>query len=278
MTIFFAFSDESGLYRQIKTEHFNSTYPFYLRASLIIEGNSWYELDYSLRDLKDDFQIPQNVELKYADIWTLREFQRNPSRRLDARLIPIDDYPIEHLEEFISRALGLLDNAPYVNIIISVSKNNSIGRISEFNLYKMHLQDLMQRVQMDLQTSRNPYENENFCLIFLDPISREINKLLTDAYNAIYLNGDCIEKYFVIKDCLHFEFSHHSSGIQFADYIAGSTLGYLQGRMFSSQVFNERIRQYIRQCPWGVTMGCGIIDVPSNSEVRQFLSDRFEVD
>ena len=203
---------------------------------------------------------------------------RNHSRRLDQRLTPINDYPLEDLEEFISRALGLLDNVPYVNIIISISKNDSIARISEFNLYKMHLQDLMQRVQMDLQTSRNPYENENFCIIFLDSISREINKLLSDAYNDIYLNGDCIEKYFVIKDCLHFEMSHHSSGIQIADYIAGSTLGYLQGRGFSSQVFDERIRKYIRKCPWGVTMGCGIIDVPGIFLVRQFLSDRFGID
>jgi hypothetical protein len=279
MTIFFAFSDESGQYQRNRTEQYNVDNPYYLRSTLVIDAESWFFLDSRFRKLKEEHQIPHETEIKYADIWSLYRHQRDHRRGITRRLIPFQGYPIRDLEQFVWESLSILDALPYANIIITISKNENIGRVSEINLYKMHLQDLMQRLQMDLQTDRDPFENENLCLIFMDPISREINKLLTDAYNDLFLNGDYIENYFVIKDCLHFELSHHSSGIQFADFIAGATLGYLRGRRFGSQLFNETIRHYISTCPrTGRTMGCGIINIPSNPEVRQFFAERFQVD
>ncbi|OPX65519.1 MULTISPECIES: DUF3800 domain-containing protein [unclassified Methanoregula] len=278
MGIYFAFSDESGQYRQYRTDEYNQRNPYYLRSTLIIDGESWFFLDNCFKELKEEYQIPHETEIKYADIWTLYRYQREPTRQLATRLTPFQDYPIDHIEQFILDSFRILDALPYANIIITISKNDAIGRIGEINLYKMHIQDLMQRIQMDLQTDRDPYTNQNLCLIFMDPVSREINKLLTDAYNELYLNGDLIERYFVIKDCLHFELSHHSSGIQFADYIAGATLGYLQRRRFGSQLFNEHVRPLIRTCPRGGIMGCGIITIPTNLEVRQFFTTTFQVD
>ena len=99
--------------------------------------------------------------------------------------------------------------------------------------------------------------------------------MLTDAYNDLFLNGDYIENYFVIKDCLHFELSHHSSGIQIADFIAGVTYGYLKGREDSKEIFNRYIRPYLRQCTDGKITGWGIIEIPTDEKVRKYLADNF---
>jgi len=158
----------------------------------------------------------------------------------------------------------------YSKIVLTVSKNDSFGTYSDSQIYSWHIQNLMQRIQKELENN-DENVNNNLCLIFIDPVSSKINKSLTEAYNDLFLNGDRFTHFSTIKDCLHFELSHHSCGIQIADFIAGVTFGYLQEREYSIDVFNRQIRPLIMQCSNDITMGCGIIEIPSNQRVRNFF-------
>jgi hypothetical protein len=271
MTVHFAFSDESGNYKQNRNIRFNQLHPYYIRASFIIDGDNWIYLDYRFRELKDEFQIPHQLEIKYSDIWTVIKHDENPSRKVDPRVQPILGYPFEMLIDFIEESIKLLYELEYASSIITISKNDSFGTIDERNIYTWHLQNLMQRIQKVHQ------DDDNLCLIFIDPVSDRVNKLLTNAYNNLFLNGDYFTQFSTIKDCLHFEYSHHSCGIQIADFIAGVTFGYLQGRQYSVDMFNRQIRPLILQCENGKTMGCGIIEIPTDSKVRRYLSNQFGV-
>lgn len=271
MTIHFAFSDESGSYKQYRNIRFNELHPYYIRASFIIHGDNWLYLDYLFKELKDEFQIPQQMEIKYSDIWTIIKHEENPSRGVDSHVQSLLEYPVEDLIDFIERSLSLLHDLEYAFIVITISNNSKIGTMDEKYIYTWHLQNLMQRIQKVFQ------DDDNLCLIFVDPVSRRINKLLTESYNDLFLNGDYFTQFSTIKDCLHFEYSHHSCGIQIADFIAGVTYGYLHGRQYSFDMFNRQIRPLILQCPTGKTMGCGIIEIPADSNVRRSLANQFGV-
>lgn len=240
-----------------------------------MQGDEWLYLDYLFRQLKQEFGLTPQTEVKYSDIWTVYNYQRDTTRKLERRLQSLKDYPVEDLIEFIKRTLSLLEELQCVKIIITVTKNGDIGTISERFIYTTHIQNLMQRVQKEFEEDENPQTNENLCVIFIDPVSAQINKLLTNSYYELYLHGDYFNQFFTIKDCLHFELSHHSSGIQIADFIAGVTYGYLKGRKNSVEIFNWYIRPYLRQCTDGKITGWGIIEIPTDEKVRKYLADNF---
>lgn len=278
MTILFAFSDESGIYKQYRNIPFNQSNQFYIRASFLMYGEQWLYLDYLFRQLKEEIDLPQQMEIKYSDIHTLINYRKYPSRRINERLRTLNEYPIEVLINFISNSLNLLQQLYDIDIILTISKNDEFGTISENFIYKSHIQNLMQKIQKELQNyDDDEMQTDNLCLIFIDPVSDNVNKLLTNSYNDLFLNGDYFTEFSTIKDCLHFEFSHHSCGIQIADFIAGVTNGYLNGRAISTTIFKQKVRPLLRTCPNGDIMGCGIIEIPTNPNVRMFLKEQFGV-
>jgi hypothetical protein len=278
VTIYFAFSDESGNYKQDRNHRFNQLNPYYIRASFTMEGDEWHYLDSLFGDLKKEYNIPPLFEVKYADLWTLQQYQSQHQRKLKTRLQTLIDYPVEKLKEFVERAIALLGALDHSQIVLTISKNDRFGTPSETDVLIWHIKNLMQRFQMDLESCSDS-SSDNLGIIFLDPIHPKIDNLLTEAYNQLSIYGDRFMNFSSIKDCLHFEVSHHSCGIQIADYIAGITYGYLHyNREYNVGVFNRQIRPLLRESTDGKIMGYGIIEIPSDSRVRSFLSEQFYVD
>jgi len=86
--------------------------------------------------------------------------------------------------------------------------------------------------------------------------------------------GDFIQHYSHIKDSLNLEYSHHSVGIQFADYVAGSFGGFLKGYEKSKEIFNKRIRPYLRTGRNREILGFGIMEVPTSDKVRTHIMEK----
>ena len=86
--------------------------------------------------------------------------------------------------------------------------------------------------------------------------------------------GDFIREYSHIKDSLNLEYSHHSTGIQFADYIAGSSGGFLKEYPKSKEIFNVRVMPYLRTGDKGEILGYGIIEIPKNKKVRAYIKKK----
>ena len=97
---------------------------------------------------------------------------------------------------------------------------------------------------------------------------------LREQYKNTYYEGPFIEKYKHIKDSCSFELSHHSFGIQIADYAAGIFNGSLRGFNTSLELFNRYLSGLIRRSEEGKVFGYGIREVPKDAAVRSMLESK----
>lgn len=146
---------------------------------------------------------------------------------------------------------------------------------SEEEVLKFHLQEAMQRVNMDAQPS-------GFATIIMDELNLDKIKKLKTACHEIAVKGDFI-KYKNIYSGVLTECSSQSAGIQLADFAAGVFNGYLRGALlsrgkyeFATDLFNEFILPNLRHHPDGRIMGYGVREVPSDTTIRNKLSALFE--
>jgi len=271
MSIFFAFSDETGQYQQRRRRRFLKTHPYYIRATYLIKGSEWKILSNEFLSLKNSFNLPIDKEIKWSYLWSIRNYQnRNEPIPSNSDFYFLRDIEYHLLIDFVENSLAILNKLSFVKIIYTVTFNNNCPSIDKTHLYKMHLQEHMQRIEMELQNSE-----KNLCILFFDPISREKNELLRNAYNLLYFEGDFIEQYSHIKDSINFENSHHSVGIQIADYIAGVFSGFLKNYSKSKEIFKERIKPYIRKNFANDPFGFGIREVPSNPAIRDEVRNKY---
>lgn len=140
---------------------------------------------------------------------------------------------------------------------------------------KFHLQEAMQRVNMDAQPN-------GFSTIIMDELNPDKIKKLKTACHEIAVKGDFI-KYKNIYSGVLTECSSQSAGIQLADFAAGIMNGYLRGALlsrgkyeFATDLFNEFVLPHLRHHHDGRIMGYGVREVPSDTEIRNKLSSLFE--
>lgn len=269
MSTFFAFSDESGSYRRSRSKKFIKKNPYYIRATFLMDSSEWNSLNRDFINLKKiNFGNNWNKEVKWSYLWSIFKYAKKN------RVIPSSEpfYFLANLGfqgtyNFIDSALGLLSNLNYIKIIITITKNDSNVQKDENLIYRWHIEDTMQRIEMEIQGQKS-----NLCVLFIDSISNSIDKLVRNAYNSIYANGKFINKYSHIKDSINIEFSHQSSGIQLADFIAGSIRGLLNGYQYSAQLYGKRIKPYLRKNTVnGEVLGYGVIEVPKDRNIRNTL-------
>ncbi len=146
---------------------------------------------------------------------------------------------------------------------------------SEEEILKFHLQEAMQRVNMDAQPN-------DFATIIMDELNSDKIKKLKTACHEIAVKGDYI-KYKNIYSGVLTESSAQSAGIQLADFAAGVMNGYLRGKLlsrgkyeFATDLFNKFVLPYLRHHADGRTMGFGVREVPRDTTIRNKLSSLFE--
>jgi hypothetical protein len=266
---YFAFSDESGQYRDNASDNWCRRNPYYVRSAVLLDIESWRTLRSRFFALKKDKHgLPADREIKWSYIWSLHKHRQNnegiPKRAPYYFLRNVSE---RKLLDFVSDSCELLNECNYCKIMFTVTFNNPNFTTTKAAIYKMHLQELMQRVEMEIQS-----ELDNLAILFLDPTSRGVDRLIRDAYSEIYFSGDFIKQYSHIKDSLSFELSHHSFGIQMADYAAGIFCGFLRGFKDSQELFDRRICGLIRKDDKSdAILGYGIREVPRNQGVRNRL-------
>ncbi len=273
MTIYFAFSDECGDYRSERSTYFNTSHPFYIRSSLLMKSNDWLSLQKKFLTIKEKYNIPIEKEVKWSYLWSLwyHKVKNNEKIAENKPYYFLREFEIETLAKFIKDSLMLVSDIE-ASITITVFPNESNIDYQERNFLKMHIQNIMQRIEMEIQSSNN-----NLCVLFVDPINPDKDRLLRNAYHDIFIAGDFIKEYKHIKDSLNMEFSHHSIGIQLADYIAGAFTGFLKDYDTSKDIIKCCILPKLRKNPEnGQIIGYGVIDVPNIPEFRKFLVKRLE--
>jgi hypothetical protein len=248
-------------------------HPFYVRTTLLINANEWKALNNSFRQLKTKYSLPLTKELKWAHLWTLRNFQikkKEIPAKCDIKYLEKIDY--HTLIDFVEESLLLINNLNEKKIIATFTKNSNNTALNDKLMMKFHLQEHMQRIEMELQV-----EVGNLGVLFIDPISNEKNELFRSIYYELFEDGDFIKKYKFIKDSLNIENSNHSVGIQIADYISGAFSSILKASSDNNyargvKMFYDFVQPNLRRGSKGEIQGYGIREVPRCKTNRDWLT------
>lgn len=131
---------------------------------------------------------------------------------------------------------------------------------------------MLQRTQFETQTNKN-----DLALIFFDPIGGKKSQLLRDIYYDIQTKGDFVKDYKNVNDSLNLEYSHHSTGIQIADFLAGLMMGVLKGYDRSIDIFGKAVHPKLRNYHNRI-LGAGICEIPTDekqrTELRLYLNQK----
>lgn len=272
MTTYFVFSDETGQYVSNANEDLCTKHPHYIRSAVLLDVDSWRKLKEEYFKLKTEkYGLPADKEIKWSYLWSLKKHEMHnevvPANKLYSFLRGVS---YENLLSFVADSCELMGQCAYCKLIFTVTFNNMSLQMPKASLLKMHLQDLMQRIEMEIQS-----DSENLSILFFDSENAIMEGLLRNAYRGIYSTGDFISEYSHIKDSISFELSHHSFGIQIADYAAGIFNGFLQGYRASNDLFSTYIHKLLRrQQGTGKILGYGIREIPKSETYRSFLEDK----
>lgn len=274
MATFFVFSDESGQYKQSRTPKFIKSHPLYVRSTLIMDSSEWKTLSERFFELKRIKSLPIEKEIKWEYLWEIWEYECR-GKKIQKDCMFLESFKYKELEDFVEKSLSLLDNMQYKSIIITLTSNALDITFQEKEILQMHLQDIMERIELEFTTSK-----DNLAVIFIDHISEELDRNLREIYSEFFRNDDFIKKYSHIKDSLNIEYSHHSVGIQLADFIAGCSHAFIRSILtnknfeFSKKLFKLHVFPYLRKQPGKGVFGYGIKEVPGNETFRNELKEK----
>ena len=276
MSTYFGFSDECGDYIQGISERQLRTHPYYIRSTFIINSLEWKKLNNLFKQLKLAYRLPAHQEIKWSYLWQIGKIQR------EKKVIPdnepykfLESYDYQELLQFVDDGLNLINQLDYKKIILTYTNNSFTNRHSAKYILKFHLQEMMQRIEMDLQ-----HDSNNLAVIFIDPVNEEKNKYFREIYFELFANGDIVNEYNHIKDSINLEFSHHSVGIQIADFICGAFSSILkcgnnENYKRGTDMFFKSVYPNIRTFK-GRMHGYGIREVPQESTLREQLIRKIE--
>lgn len=268
--IHFAFSDECGNYIKDRNKGFIRSHPYYIRVTFLIRALEYKELSNRFVAKKREYNLPEDKEIKWSYLWSLRKHEKNDKEireHKDYYFLRGHDY--HDLIDFVEESLALFHDLDFVKIIFTVTDNSHSISFEDLRLLKMHLEELLPRLEMELQ-----HDARNLAVIFVDPINKNKNKLLREAYFEISQDNDLIDEYSHVKDSLNFENSSHSVGIQLADFLAGCTSAFFKCQHRDSyergnEMFRNNVIPFLRRNNYGSPLGYGIREVPSNSKFRE---------
>ena len=272
---FFAYSDEYGSYQEQKTDKYLRAHPFYIRSVIVLDSNEWKLLDSKVRLLKRKHGLPQDGEVKWAHLWSLRRHQADGKEiRNNQPLYFLKDIDYHVLIAYVDEVLAFYSGLSSSKVIFTVTDNREVGSISAERLYQMHLMNIAQRLQYDLQSSGS------LAVLFFDSVSESVDRLLKDAWHSISSGSDYVRQYTCIKRSAYIEHSHQSPGMQVSDYVAGVIGSYIKALVSNQQtnyargisMFDNHIRPILRSNPANNQVtGYGALNVPTQPQFKAWL-------
>lgn len=263
------FTDEAGAYKAQTTPEFRRRHPFYVRSNVIISMDDYMEFQKEMQTLNGMYEIPVGEEIKWSDLWEkLRNRPRTPA------IAAITEDRLKGYYRNIFERASQKDSLQYIFTITNVYEQYCL--LEERHIYKFHLQEAFQRVQMDLRP-----RNE-FAVFIMDELNAETIKQIKAVCHEFTVNGDFIRNYGNVYHSILTESSNQSAGIQLADYAVGAMYGYLRRSFiapanyaFATDMYNDYIYRKLRHSAMGSIMGYGIREVPKHLTLRQNLAALF---
>lgn len=271
MKTIFIFIDEVGAYQKRMSKKSVIAHPYFIKSSFFISAQNWRKARDEFIDLKKSFNIDEHKEVKWSYIWSLNKKRANKERiRVKDKFYHLRNHTEDELKEFIEGALKIVKKHRSSKYLFTVTKNEKENPHSELKLHKMHIQEIMQRVQYEMQ------DNDDLGIIFADEVNSGTDAMKRELYYDLLHNDGFVSKYKNLKDGLSIDISDHSFGVQIADYAAGAFSSFLRGYAWGSKMFEDYIYPKLRTNNTNKVLGYGIREVPSNSTFRSEISCKLD--
>lgn len=264
----YAFTDEAGAYNKLPSEPFRRSHPFYIRSNACLSVDDYRVFQGEVQTLNKSYGIPVGEEVKWSDLWEIH--------RGKYRAEFLSGFSEDRLKGYYRKVLECATTKDSVCFLFTVTcVFTQPCYHSESELLKFHLQEAMQRVNMDVQP-------DGFATIIMDELTPDKIQKLKAACHGIAVTGDLVNYKNIYAGVLT-ESSSQSPGIQLADFAAGIMNGFLRGALlnrgkyeFATDLCKEFILPHIRQHADGRIMGYGIREVPRDSRIREKLMPLYE--
>ena len=264
---YFVFTDEAGVYQQHPSEKTIRNSPFYIRSNVIMTAEAYKAFQSDMQELNKKYGVPVGEEIKWADLWSLHK--NNPRTDFIATMSE------DKLKGYYRRVFHRAQSAVFLFTITSLRGQNCVW--SEDTLLRFHLQEALQRIQMDAQSP------EGFAMLIMDELNEEKLKHIKSACHELTVRGDFISKYSSVYHGVLTECSAQSFGIQLADFAAGAMNGYMRRALydksnyaFAKDLCDAYVLPRLRHHTNGAIMGYGVREVPSNTTIRSTLLPLFQ--
>ena len=269
---YLVFTDEAGAYKGQTTPEFRKRHPFYVRSNVMISMDDYRDFQNEMQTLNGMYEIPIGEEVKWSDLW-----EKMRKRPRTAAIAAMSNDRLKGYYRKVLECATQKESLQYIFTLTNVYEQYSL--LAERHIYKFHLQEAFQRVQMDLRTQNG------FAVFIMDELNTETMKQIKSVCHEFTVNGDFIRNYGNVYHSVLTECSNQSAGIQLADYVAGAMYGYLRRSFiapdnyaFATDLYKDYIAGKIRHNAAGNVMGFGVREVPSHTTYRQKLAPFFTID
>lgn len=258
--VIFVFTDECGIYEKIKTKKMLKAHPYYVRSNVIISIDDYNIIEKRLSDLKMSIGIDPHTEIKWSHMGTL----------IKGRDVGYD-IDLSKIQKYFKDVCILIQKCSSAKLFYTITKLSEVKQIDKVKLIKMHMQDVYQRIEMEIG------RNDCKAIVIADDLNSE-NKKLKSALYELTKDGDRFIDYEHIYNGLFIDYSDQCCGLQLADICAGimtASLKYIESDIdlkhkfsFSYDLFTKYLFEKIRHddscLPYYTVYGYGIKEVPNN--------------
>ncbi len=276
METYFAFSDDSGDYlnSEARGKYFLARTPYFCNSCFIVAGKDYNSIKNDFLELRNYYDLPDE-ELKYSYIWIIKnEQERGCKIKEDKEYYPFGNIPWHKLVLFVDGSIELIKKYNG-KALYTVTDNSLVDDYTQPGIIKMHIQDIMQRVQMYMQDlyRDNPKLNCQAQLLF-DTQGNRKDQVKLNKYRNIIASDRLIADYYRIIDNPVFWVSENSIFLQIADYFAGVFNGFMRGYEESTKTFCSEVYPIIRKDANLNPLGMGICAVPTKRGIGEKVKER----
>ena len=140
-----------------KTDPIVRRYPYFIRSTLVIRADEWESLRDEIDCLRSSIALTApTAEIKWSHLWQLKRFE-NRDAKVGPKHAPafLHNCSFSEALHYVEESLKALQGLGYARVILTVTDTGRCQRIAEANLYKMHLQEAMQRIEMELDNTND---------------------------------------------------------------------------------------------------------------------------
>lgn len=268
MSNYFVFTDESGTYQHRPSAAHIRKNPFYIRSNVLMSIDDYQQYQIDLQRVLGEYGIPYWDEIKWSDLWTRAKHPRN---------IVLANMSEKRLKGYYRRVFETAIGKESTCFMFTAT--DIVGRTCDLNndtIYKFHLQDSFQRIQMDMRPQNG------FATFVMDELNEGTISQIKATCHEFTVHGDFVDYKNLYQGVL-IENSLYSPGIQLADYAAGVMNGYLRRQIldpgnyqFATDMYDTFIKPRLRRHTNGRIVGYGIVDIPKHTQFRDQLEIIFD--